>query len=117
MATANDPSSKQASIPSEAATTPAVAPVEQAEARLPLPPLPLPTKVQTSPAQLLAEIARLDRALVAVVLGLAFLLASIPVRNSDFWMHLGTGRLLAQGQYHFGVDPFSYTSTAYWTNH
>ena len=123
MATANDPSSsaaspqREGSVPSEATSIPASAPAEESGRRIPLPPLPSPAKVQTSPEQLAAEIARLDRALVAVVLGLAFLLASIPVRNSDFWMHLGTGRLLAQGQYHFGVDPFSYTSTAYWANH
>src|SRR5437867_1907958 len=28
-----------------------------------------------------------------------------------------TGRLIAPGQYQFGTDPFSYTSTAYWANH
>src|SRR5207253_9013000 len=56
-------------------------------------------------------------ALVVVVLAFAFLLASVAVRNSDFWMHLATGRLIAHGQYQFGTDPFSYTSTAYWANH
>jgi hypothetical protein len=122
MAEANDPSSstsapQHADAAASPPPSPAGAPAEEAGPRLPLPPLASSPKVQTSPEQLAAEIARLDRALVAMVLALAFLLASIPVRNSDFWMHLGTGRLLAQGQYQFGVDPFSYTSTAYWANH
>ena len=63
-------------------------------------------------------IGRLDMALVVVVLVLAFFLASFAVHNSDFWMHLATGRLLAQGGYTFGVDPFSYTSyKVFWVNH
>jgi hypothetical protein len=89
----------------------------EGETKTPLPPLPAPPPDRRTPQQLAAEVARLDRALVAVVLALAFLLASVAIRNSDFWMHLASGRLLAQGQYQFGVDPFSYTSTAYWTNH
>jgi hypothetical protein len=53
-----------------------------------------------------------------VVLLFAFLVSSSAVRNSDFWMHLAAGRLLANGEYRFGVDPFFYTSTgAYWVNH
>ncbi|MBP3955165.1 hypothetical protein J8F10_07710 [Gemmata sp. G18] len=30
-------------------------------------------------------------------------------RNSDVWLHLATGRLVAHGDYHFGADPFAYT--------
>jgi hypothetical protein len=82
-----------------------------------LPPPLVPPRKETSPEQLAAEIARLDRALVVVVLAFAFLLALVAVRNSDFWMHLATGRLIAHGQYQFGTDPFSYTSTVYWANH
>jgi tetratricopeptide (TPR) repeat protein len=52
------------------------------------------------------------------VLAFAFLAASFAVRNSDFWMHLASGRLLAGGNYHFGVDPFAYTTQGvYWANH
>src|SRR5262249_18711144 len=48
----------------------------------------------------------------------AFLAGSTAVRNSDFWLHLASGRLVASGQYRFGVDPFSYTTRdVYWTNH
>jgi tetratricopeptide (TPR) repeat protein len=52
-----------------------------------------------------------------LVLVFAFLAASFPVRNADFWLHLAGGRLLAGGQYPFGVDPFSYTTAGtYWAN-
>jgi hypothetical protein len=61
---------------------------------------------------------RLDIALAAGVLVFAFLVASFPVRNSDFWQHLATGRLLSEGEYKFGVDPFSWTTEGiYWANH
>jgi hypothetical protein len=59
-----------------------------------------------------------DGLLVGVVLIFAFLTASFPVRNSDFWLHLAAGRLLAEGRYQFGVDPFSYTTqNVSWANH
>ena len=46
------------------------------------------------------------------------LLGGFPIRNSDLWHHLALGRLLAQGDYQYGVDPFSYlTASEYWTNH
>ncbi len=58
-----------------------------------------------------------DGFLVIVVLAFAFLAASFAVRNSDFWMHLAGGRLLAEGRYQFGVDPFAYTTRdVYWAN-
>src|SRR6266446_2532552 len=73
-----------------------------------------PTKKRTAPPMTPARLARLttrlDRAMIAIVLVLGFFLASFAVRNSDFWMHLATGRLIAQGNYVFGVDPFSYTT-------
>jgi len=60
----------------------------------------------------------LDATLVVLVLVFAFLVASSAVTNSDFFRQLATGRLLAHGDYHFGVDPFTYTSEgAYWVNH
>ena len=43
--------------------------------------------------------------LVALVLALAFLLASAPARHSDLWLHLATGRALADGAWRFGPDP------------
>src|SRR5262245_55024633 len=60
----------------------------------------------------------LDPILGGLVLALAFLAASFAVRNSDFFLHLATGRLIAQGDYHFGADPFAYTTEGvYWANH
>jgi hypothetical protein len=56
--------------------------------------------------------------LAGSVLLLAFLVSSFLVRNSDFWLRLAGGKLLAQGQFHFGVDPFAHaTQQWYWTHH
>jgi hypothetical protein len=64
------------------------------------------------------EIGRYDRLLVIVLVLFAFLLASFPARNSDYWLHLATGRFFAEGNYSFGIDPFSYTThDSYWVNH
>jgi hypothetical protein len=61
---------------------------------------------------------RLDVTLVALVLLFAVLVASFPVRNSDFWQHLATGRLIAHGQYEIGKDPFTFTAAdVRWVNH
>jgi hypothetical protein len=86
--------------------------------RISLPPL--------TPEQLEAEDAvrkermefRLDFALAFLVLALAFLSAFFPIHNSDFLMHLGVGKLLSEGKYTFGADPFSVNSLdARWVNH
>lgn len=61
---------------------------------------------------------RLDRIAIALVLGFAFLAGSFTARNSDVWLHLATGRMIVAGNYHFGVDPFAYTTSGhYWANH
>jgi hypothetical protein len=61
---------------------------------------------------------RPDAALLVAVPLLTFLLASFPARNSDFWIHAAVGRLIANGQYTFGTDPFSFTTEGvYWANH
>jgi tetratricopeptide (TPR) repeat protein len=39
----------------------------------------------------------------------AFLLGSAPVRKTDVWLHLATGRALVQGTWRFGPDPFLHT--------
>ena len=62
----------------------------------------------------------LVRVLVLLALIFAFLAASFAVRNSDFWLHLATGRHIAQGHSDvlFGKDPFAYTTDGiYWVNH
>jgi tetratricopeptide (TPR) repeat protein len=71
-----------------------------------------------SPERFAQEAKRFDRVLVFLVLVLGFFLASFTARNSDVWLHLATGRALAQGQYVFGTDPFSSTTAGvYWANH
>lgn len=55
---------------------------------------------------------------VFLILAVAFLSASFMARNSDLWLHMATGRLLANGTYQFGTDPFTHTlAQHYWANH
>src|SRR5262245_3995233 len=59
-----------------------------------------------------------DIVLAAVVVAFAYLSASFTARNSDLWMHLAAGRLLAAGDYPFGTEPFAYTTDGVrWANH
>jgi hypothetical protein len=59
-----------------------------------------------------------DYVLIGMVLIFAFLASSFAVRNSDFWLHLASGRLLAERRFPFGVDPFAFTTeNQYWANH
>src|SRR5947199_3885941 len=59
-----------------------------------------------------------DAVLAVLVVAFAFCAASFAAGNSDLWLHLATGRLLARGGYAFGVDPFCYTTEGvYWANH
>ena len=51
-----------------------------------------PPKPQFNPDRVAKEIGRLDRALLGILLLLAFLLASFVARNTDVWMHLANGR-------------------------
>jgi tetratricopeptide (TPR) repeat protein len=109
----------QTSAAPEGSTAVSAAPTETDQDKpIPLPPLAPPKPVQTTPEQLRTEMRRLDWGLVAVALALAFLLTAFAIRNSDFWMHLATGRLYAHGEFNFGHDPFSYTTNgSYWANH
>lgn len=55
--------------------------------------------------------------LCAALFLLAGLLAACPLHYTSLWQHLATGRLLYQGQYAFGYDPFSWnTANGYWVN-
>lgn len=59
-----------------------------------------------------------DWVLAFGVLVLAFFVGSFSARNADLWMHLAAGRLLADGGYSFGTDPFSYAAGGRtWVNH
>ncbi len=66
--------------------------------------IPLPAASQENAAQT-PPTRRLNRLLLFLVAVLAFLLASFPVRNSDVWLHLARGRLLAQGLFPATTDP------------
>jgi hypothetical protein len=80
------------------------------EAGVWLPPLP-------AAAPPLWQGAFFDVVLGGLVLLLGFLLAAIPARSADIWIHLAAGKLLWQGQYHFGADPFAHTTGgAVWVN-
>jgi hypothetical protein len=46
----------------------------------------------------------------------AFFMASTPASNSDFWLHLATGKALVEGSYEFGKEPFTLSENGYWTN-
>ena len=77
-----------------------------------------PAPAPPSPETTARRLRLLDGLLVGVVLVFAFLAALFPVYNSDFFLHAATGRLLAHGEYHFGVDPFAFTTAGvYWVNH
>ena len=48
----------------------------------------------------------------------AYLLGSFTARNTDVWLHLGVGRIVAAGDYSFGKDPLSFSGAdRHWVNH
>src|SRR5260370_16384846 len=60
---------------------------------------------------------RLDKLTVGIVLLLTFLLASFAARNSDLWLHVATGRAIAQQHWFLDKDPFTFTAEGTWVNH
>jgi hypothetical protein len=81
----------------------------------PMPPAPAPPAVDTG-------WTKFDIVLFLMLATLCFFLGSFAANNHDFWHHLATGRLIAQGDYQFGVDPFSFAShrdgtPILWVNH
>ena len=78
-----------------------------------------PRESPAAPAPAIRPIIRgLDWLNALVVVALGVFVASFAVRNSDFWLHLATGRLIASGAYPFGLDPFSSVDPApVWINH
>src|SRR5713226_6039593 len=102
MTAANDPAGsmnpvEDRPLDTSSITSSASTPIQAA----PPPPMPLagvqtsapprPLREPLTPERLGAEITRLDRALVVVLLVLAFFLASFAAHNTTFWMHLATG--------------------------
>jgi len=56
--------------------------------------------------------AAVDVVLALVGVVLAFLLASFAARNSDVWLHLAGGRLIAAGELGLGTDSMSFAEPA-----
>jgi hypothetical protein len=91
-------------------------------------PLPSPAEAPSAPPpesarrgaeQAARVMSRLDLVLAAVVLALAFMVASFKVQNSDFFQHAATGRYIAHGRTDvlLGDDPFSFaTAGRHWVN-
>jgi tetratricopeptide (TPR) repeat protein len=110
-----DPTAIQSTTPPPMATGIQTAPLEPG--RVPLSPL-----TAGDDAVLVKRRERtlqgLTVLLVVLALGLAGLSAAIPIRNSDLFMHLGTAKLMVEGKYTFGADPFTVNShAARWVNH
>lgn len=86
---------------------------------IPLPPLP---PIFAPPPVTIVHWSAFDEFLLLLATTLAFFLGCFAVTNNDFWMHLATGRAIAQGEHTFGVDPFSFASVrdgvpVPWINH
>jgi hypothetical protein len=96
-----------------------IAPLDQTAAETGTP-SPTPAADEKHSAERFARLFRgFELAMVPIVLALGFLLASFAIRNSDFWMHLATGRYIAHGNWNvfFGQDPFSCaTAGRHWVN-
>jgi hypothetical protein len=67
---------------------------------------------------------RFDVVILVLLLVLSFFLASFTASNSDLWMHRAVGKLMSEGKFTFGVDPFSWATeksadrpAVYWVNH
>jgi hypothetical protein len=91
-------------------------------------PVPAPRADELSRKGAVRPGLRWDSGFVFLLFVLAFFLASFPVRRSDFWLHLGTGKALLTGQAEFGTEPFTQTpptaitplaspGEGFWVNH
>src|SRR5262249_15555683 len=74
----------------------------------------LPTPSERAPAAAPQEPPRwfvgADRLMAILLLGLGFLLASFLATNTEVWLNLASGRLIAEGNWPPGVDPFSFST-------
>jgi hypothetical protein len=86
-------------------------PVVTDAAPIPLPPVATPT-VPIAAEKPPAGLERIDIVLTALLLIFTFLISSFAATNSDVWMHLASGRRIAQGEWTIGVDPFAFTTEA-----
>lgn len=92
---ANAPPSADPAAPATESVAPPAAPVAPASSR---------------PARWPEWFAALDVVLALVGVVLAFLVGSFAARNSDLWLHLAGGRLIAEGRWNLGTDPFSFVA-------
>jgi hypothetical protein len=113
-----DPAAIQAAPPPAGSTGIKTASDPADPDRISLPPAAAEPKRIVDPAKARRRAWVLDGIQVLLVLALAFLSASFPIRNSDLFLHMGTGKLLVEGKYTFGTDPFSVNPPdAAWVNH
>jgi len=116
-----EPTPAHGASDSVTATPPAAPPSDAtstaiAEQPAPTPPAPASPAAPTPTAPTIAKepgpdlSLRIDYLLLAILLVLSFLLASFTASNSDLWTHLATGRLISEGKFEFGVDPFTWTT-------
>lgn len=83
---------------------------------IPLPPVPMPDQRRSVTST--RGVAILDGFIVVLTAVFVFLVSSFPIRNADHWLHLATGRMIAEGTYQFGMDPFAIgTENVRWVNH
>src|SRR5262245_25194906 len=86
--------------------------------RITLPPAPSPAPAPAvTPEALLRRARGLDAVLVGVLLIFAFVAASFKAFNSDLFLALATGRLIVQGAFEWGVDPYTFGSEGRWVEH
>lgn len=104
--------------PADGAPATGIQPAADAD-RIALPPPPAAKAAAppVDPAVLRRRARGLDAVLVGVLLLFAFFAASYRAATSDLFMHLATGRLIVQGAYSFGEDPFTFGSAGRWVNH
>jgi tetratricopeptide (TPR) repeat protein len=120
MASGDDP--KDPTLDLEASAPPAGGIQQSPTAEgvtIPLPPPPTPQIPSSEPpGPPSGKLLALDALLVALVVAFAFLVASFRASTSDVLMDLATGRLIANGEFTFGQDPFSFTTEGVrWVNH
>jgi tetratricopeptide (TPR) repeat protein len=105
MATENDPSPAPAASPEAPAPQPA-----GAEATAPA--AEAPAAAAGPLVDWATVLPQADLLSVLLLLILSFLLGSFVAANSDVWLHLAVGKSMAEGQFQFGVDPYSVATQA-----
>jgi tetratricopeptide (TPR) repeat protein len=77
----------------------------------------MPSRPTVVPEHIIKRIAVLEGILVLLLLAFAFLVASFRAANTDLFLRMATGRLIANGEFTFGKDPFTFTAEGVWVNH